>query len=183
LCRADRSRRFFNARAGDYSHVPQHTGMPPKLMQQMQPACMHLCWQSQQAWIMLAQCLSPLVQWISTPSAELTHLQLHIAKLHWQVCMPFIRQQQLHSPSHNMRHMFCSVAAIVSSSHVQQIFVPPVIFSNLISQRGTMHRFDAEGNVAGAPMAPAGWIALDPDTNDRSNNIVLDMTSLLCVAA
>ena len=35
-------------------------------------------------------------------------------------------------------HMFCSVAAAISSSHVQMIFMPPLHFSIFIVQRGTM---------------------------------------------
>src|SRR4029079_7339690 len=99
---------------------------------------------------MLAQVLSPLVQVISTPSAVLVHLQLHMARLHWQSSMPFIMQQQLHMPSHNMRHMFCTVAAMVSSSHEQVIFIPPAIFSIFMSQRGTMHMPAPEGSMLGA---------------------------------
>jgi hypothetical protein len=62
--------------------VPQHIGMPPKQTQHMQPAFIILSMQSQHAWIMSQQALSPLVQVIVQPSFVYSHLQTHIVRLH-----------------------------------------------------------------------------------------------------
>jgi hypothetical protein len=92
--------------------------------------------QSQQAWIMAQQALSPLVQVTHTPSLVYSHLQMAIAMLHWHMHMPFIMQQQLHIPSHIILQRFCKVAQATSSSHMHLIFIPPVHFSIFIVQRG-----------------------------------------------
>ena len=91
--------------------------MPPKHTQHMQPAFMQLLTQSQQACNISQQALSPDVQVMQTPSLVISHLQLHMAKLHWHMTMPFIMQQQLHMPLASMRQMFCKVPHDTSSSH------------------------------------------------------------------
>jgi hypothetical protein len=68
--------------------------------------------------------------------------------------MPFIMQQQLHMLPAIILHIFCKVAAVISSSHVQVILKPPLHFSNFIVQRGTMHICMAPGIADG--IAPAG---------------------------
>ena len=73
---------------------------------------MHWFIQSQQA-------LSPVVQVMQQPSFVISHLQAHMAMLHWHIIMPFIMQQQLHMPSAIMRQRFCSMAQAISSSHMQ----------------------------------------------------------------
>ncbi len=93
--------------------------MPPSETQHMQPASMHSFMHSQQAWHMAAQCLSPLVQLMHTPSLVLVHSQLHIDMQHWQIIMPFIMHEQLHKLPASILHMCCSVAAATSSSHLQ----------------------------------------------------------------
>jgi hypothetical protein len=116
--------------------VPQQTGVLLKHRQQVQPASMHSHMQSQQAWIMAQQALSPLVQVTHTPSLVYSHLQIAMAMLHWHIHMPFIMQQQLHIPSHIILQRFCKVAQATSSSHIHLIFIPPVHFSIFIVQRG-----------------------------------------------
>ncbi len=123
--------------------------MPFMQTQHMQPAAMHFVMQSQQAWHISQQALSPLVQVKHTPSLVLVHSHLHMHMLHWHITMPFIMQQQLHMPPAIILHRLCSMAQDISSSHLQVIFMPPAHFSIFMVQRGTM------AMPAGAPgMAP-----------------------------
>jgi hypothetical protein len=73
-------------------------GMPPSIMQHVQPSFMQAHMQSQQAWIMSHMALSPLVHVMHTPSLVMLHSHLHMAMLHWHIIMPFIRQQRLIMP-------------------------------------------------------------------------------------
>jgi hypothetical protein len=107
--------------------------------QHVQPAFIQPHTQSQQAWIMSQQAWSPLVQVKHTPSFVIAHSHLHMDMLHWHIIMPFIVQHMLSMPPAIILHMFCSVAADISSSHLQVIFIPPAHFSIFIVQRGTMH--------------------------------------------
>jgi hypothetical protein len=95
--------------------------------------------QSQQACNIWQQALSPLMQVMQQPSLVISHSQLHMTMLHWQTTIPFIMQQQLHMPSHIMRHMFCNMEQAISSSHLQWILMPLGHFSIFIVQQGTMH--------------------------------------------
>jgi hypothetical protein len=119
----------------------------------MQPAFMQAAMQSQQAWHMAQQSSSPLVQVKQTPILVSVHSHLHIDMLHWHIIMPFIMQQQLHMLPASILHMFCKVAAAISSSQVQVIFMPPLHFSIFIVQRGTMHICMAPGAPIGMPAA------------------------------
>ena len=51
--------------------------------------------QSQQAWIMLSQLLSPLVQVTQTPISVASHLHMPIIRLQQQAIMPFIIMQHM----------------------------------------------------------------------------------------
>ena len=113
--------------------------MPPKQTQHVQPAFTQAHTQSQHAWIMSQHALSPLVQVKHTPSLVIVQSHLHMHRLHWHIIMPFSVQHRLNIPPAIILHMFCSVAADVSSSHVQETFMPPAHFSTFIVQRGTMH--------------------------------------------
>jgi hypothetical protein len=128
--------------------VQQQQGMPPKHTQHMQPAFMQLLTQSQQACSISQQALSPEVQVTHTPSLVISHLQLHMAKLHWHMTMPFIMQLQLHMPLESMRQMFCSVPHDTSSSVEQVILMPPLHFSIFILHCGTIAM---PGAMAGIP--------------------------------
>jgi hypothetical protein len=113
--------------------------MPPNETQQVQPAFMQAVMHSQQAWHMAAQPSSPLVQVMHTPILVSVHSHLHIDMQHWHIIMPFIMQVHEHIDPANILHMFCNVAAAISSSQVQVILNPPLHFSIFIVQRGTMH--------------------------------------------
>jgi hypothetical protein len=130
----------------------------------MQPAFMQAAMQSQQAWHTAQHASSPLVQVMHTPIFVSVHSHLHMDMQHWHNVMPFIMQQQLHMLPAIILHMFCKVAAAISSSHVQVIFIPPLHFSIFIAQRGTMHICMVPGMAAGtAPPAidmPEGLIML-----------------------
>src|SRR5437868_886989 len=97
--------------------------------QQAQPAFIMPAMQSQQAWIMAEQFLSPLVQVMQTPSGVGSHLQRPMARLQPQTTMPFNRQQHEHRPPASMVQRFWSMLADNGSSHLQVIFMPPGHFS------------------------------------------------------
>jgi hypothetical protein len=95
-------------------------------------------------------------------------------KLQQQTIIPFIIMQQEHMPPASMVQRFCIMLHAIGSSHVQVIFMPPVTFSILTVQRGTIIMLAAG---MAAPM-PAGWPA--PIMPDRSIIIVpVFMTCLL----
>jgi hypothetical protein len=138
--------------------------------------------QSQQACNIWQQALSPLMQVMQQPSLVISHSQLHMTMLHWQTTMPFIMQQQLHMPSHIMRHMFCNMAQAIWSSHLQWILMPLGHFSIFIVQQGTMQAPMPVGTGMlevdiGVPMLPIAPII------PRSIIIMLDIVSVLLVAA
>jgi hypothetical protein len=113
-------------------------GVPPIIMQQVQPAFMQADMQSQQPWIMSQQPLSPLVQVMQQPSLVISHLHMPIIMLQQQTIIPFIMQQQLTMPPAIMEQRFCIMAQAAGSVQMQVIFIPPVHFSILNMQRGTM---------------------------------------------
>jgi hypothetical protein len=108
------------------------------MMQQVQPAFIMLVTQSQQLCTIAQQSLSPLVQVIQTPSLVISQTHLHIVSEQQQTIMPFIMQQQLQAPPMSDMHRFCMVLQATLSSHTQVIFIPPVHFSMVTLQRGTI---------------------------------------------
>jgi hypothetical protein len=81
------------------------------------------------------------------PSLVISHLHIPIVMLQQHTIMPFIMQQQLTMPPAIMVQRFCIMAQAVGSEHVQVIFMPPVHFSILKTQRGTITMFGAIGGV------------------------------------
>jgi hypothetical protein len=136
--------------------VQQHTGVPPIIMQQVQPAFMQAITQSQQPWIMSQQPLSPLVQVMIQPSLVISHLHMPIVMLQQQTIIPFIMQQKVHIPPAIMVQRFCIMAQLAGSVQVQVTFMPPVHFSIFMVQRGTMTIF---GDIG---VAVPGIIGLVP---------------------
>ena len=132
----------------------QQTGMLFMHMQQTQPAAHMEAMQSQQAWIIEQQAGSPLVQVMHTPSSVISHLHMPIVMLQQQTIMPFIIMQQLHIPPAIMVQRFCSIVAVILSSHLHVIFMPPLHFSIFIVQRGTIIPCGLAGIVAVPPIAP-----------------------------
>jgi hypothetical protein len=153
-----------------------------KQTQHMQPAFMQAHMQSQQAWIISQHALSPLVHVMQTPSLVMVHSHLHMAMLHMHIIMPFIMQHRLHMPPAIILHMFCKVAADISSSHVQVIFMPPAHFSILIVHRGTIH-IPIPGIIPGMlaiwPICIAPGVPIAPIIVGRSSIIILDIAELL----
>ena len=123
--------------------MQQHTGVPPIIMQHMQPAFMQAIMQSQQPWIMSQQALSPLVQVITQPSLVISHLHMPIVMLQQHTIMPFIIMHMLHMPPAIIVQRFCIMVQAVGSSHMQVIFMPPVHFSIIILHRGIIIMFGA----------------------------------------
>jgi hypothetical protein len=128
--------------------------MPFIIMQQVQPDVIMVAQQSQQAWIIAQQLLSPLVQVMQTPMSVASHLHMPIVMLQQQTIMPFIIMQQLHIPPAIMVHRFWSMPAETLSSQTQVTFIPPVHFSKVILQRGTIIMFEAAGVAAAGPGIP-----------------------------
>jgi hypothetical protein len=116
----------------------QQTGMLFMQTQQTQPPLAMPAMQSQHAWIMAQQEGSPLVHVMQTPSLVGSHLHMPIVRLQQHIIMPFIIMQQLHMPPAIIEQRFCSIVADIASSHLQVIFMPPVHFSIVIVQRGTI---------------------------------------------
>lgn len=81
---------------------------------------------------------SPLVQVMTQPSLVISHLVMPIIMLQLQQTMPFIMQQHEHILPAIMVQRFCIIARAIASSHTQVIFMPPVHFSIVILQRGTI---------------------------------------------
>ncbi|MGO8901489.1 MAG: hypothetical protein ACLQU5_24525 [Isosphaeraceae bacterium] len=133
---------------------PQQTGMLFMQRQQVQPAAHMAIMQSQQAWIIEQQAGSPLVQVMQTPSSVISHLHMPIVMLQQQTIMPFIIMQQLHMPPAIMVQRFCIIVADIVSSHLQVIFMPPLHFSIVIVQRGTIIHCGVVGMAAVPPIAP-----------------------------
>ena len=133
---------------------PQQTGMLFMQRQQVQPAAHMAIMQSQQAWIIEQQAGSPLVQVMQTPLSVISHLHMPIVMLQQQTIMPFIIMQQLHMPPAIMVQRFCIIVADIVSSHLQVIFMPPLHFSIVIVQRGTIIHCGVVGMVAVPPIAP-----------------------------
>jgi hypothetical protein len=150
------------------------------MRQQVQPAFISAAQHSQQAWIIAQQLLSPLVQVMQTPSSVGSHLHIPIIRLQVQTATPFIIMQQEHIPPASMVHRFWSMPAETLSSHEQVIFMPPLHFSIVIVQRGTIIMFVPPGSVAGVPNMPApkpaGFIPATPIAV-RSIIIELAMTT------
>ena len=128
----------------------------------MQPAFMQALMQSQQAWSMSQQALSPLVQVMQQPSLVISHLHEHMAMLHWHMTMPFIMQQQLHMPLDSILQRFCSMQHDISSSHMQVIFMPFVHFSIFILQRGSMVMPPMGACIEGIPGMLGIWLGMLP---------------------
>lgn len=134
--------------------MQQQTGVPPIIMQQVQPAFMHAIMQSQQPWIIASHILSPLVQVTQHPSFVISTLQAPIVRLQVQTTIPFIMQQQETIPPAIIVQRFCIMVQAVGSSQTQVIFIPPAHFSTFIVQRGTMTMFGVIGVPVAVPVMP-----------------------------
>ena len=66
--------------------------------------------------------------------------------------MPLSVQQQLHMPPASIVHRFCTMLQAIGSLHEQVIFMPPVHFSTLKVQRGTIMKLVPVGTVPGVPI-------------------------------
>jgi hypothetical protein len=137
--------------------VPQQTGVPPIIRQQVQPAFRQAIMQSQQPWIMATHAGSPLVHIIVQPSLVISVLHMPIIMLQLQTIMPFIMQQHEHMPPASIVQRFCIMARATASSHTQVIFMPPDIFSTIILQRGTIIMF---GAIGAAPIPGIGEVPI-----------------------
>jgi hypothetical protein len=133
---------------------PQQTGVLFIITQQVQPSLSIVLMQSQHAWIISEHLASPEVQEIMTPLSVMSHLHMPMVILQQQTIMPFIIMQTVHMPPWSMLHRFCTMLAPILSSHEQVIFMPPLIFSILKVQRGTIIQL-VLGIMPGAPMPGA----------------------------
>jgi hypothetical protein len=124
--------------AGVVSAPPQQTGVLFIITQHVQPAWTIVVMQSQQAWIISQQWESPLVQVMHTPVSVISHLHMPMVKWQVQTVMPFNIIVQLHMPPASMVQRFCIIEQATLSSQMQYIFMPPLHFSYLSVQRGTM---------------------------------------------
>jgi hypothetical protein len=150
---------------------PQHIGIPFIITQHMQPDFIMAAQQSQHAWIMAQQSLSPLVQVMQTPISVGSHLHMPIMRLQQQAIIPFIIMQQLHMPPAIIVQRFWSMPAETLSSQTMVIFIPPSHFSKVILQRGTIVMF------APAAVAPAGLVM--PAGDDIPIPVIIPIRSVI----
>src|SRR5262249_61469105 len=99
------------------------------------------------------------------PSLVVSHLHRPIVKLQQQTVMPLRLTVQLHRPPASIVQRFWTMLHAVGSSQEQLIFMPPVHFSNLKVQRGTIIQFETAGTPLGPPIglvpgAPMPGIAM-----------------------
>ena len=85
------------------------------------------------------QLVSPLVQVMTQPISVISILHIPIIPmLQQQHIIPFIIMQQLIIPPCIIMHRFFIISADVLSSHMQVIFIPPLMRSILMVQRGAI---------------------------------------------
>ena len=125
----------------------------------MQPAAVIAEQQSQHAWIIAQQSLSPLVQVMQQPSSVISHLQRPIDRLQQQTIMPLNMTQHEHMPPASIVQRFCIIAHDILSSQVQVIFMPPGHFSILMVQRGTIIIDEPDGIEPVEPIIPGPAVA------------------------
>jgi hypothetical protein len=91
--------------------------------------------------------------------------------------MPFIIMQQLHIPPESILQRFCTMLQAILSSQEQTIFIPPLHFSILSMQRGTMSQFMTPGITVGVPVmgAPIPGILMPCIAIPARSIIKLDM--------
>src|SRR5262249_24035961 len=123
------------------SLVPQQTGVLFIMKQQVQPASIMQEMQSQQACSMSQHCVSPLVHVIRQPISVISQRHMPIVKLQVQQGMPLYMTQQLAMPPCSIVHRFWTMLQASLSSQEQVILKPPVHFSSLMVQRGTIIQF------------------------------------------
>src|SRR5262249_27184086 len=90
-----------------------------------------------------------------------------------QTVTPFNVTQQLHIPPASMVHKFCTMLQANLSSQEQVNLNPPVHFSNLKVQRGTIIQLLPTGTPVGVPTV--GAPTPGTTTPARSINNALDM--------
>jgi hypothetical protein len=134
--------------------------MPFIITQQVQPAFIMADMQSQQAAIIAAHALSPLVQVIVQPSSVVSQWHMPITRLQQQATMPLYCMQQEHMPPASMVQRFCIIATAILSSLVQTIFMPPGHFDIATVHRGTIIMFMPVEPVDGIPMVPMPWVPI-----------------------
>jgi hypothetical protein len=107
--------------------------------------------QAQQAWIISQHFASPLVHVRQTPFLVISQRHMPMVRLQQHTITPFIIMQQLHIPPAKSEQRFCTMLQASLSSQAQVIFMPPVHFSILRVQRGTISQFMPTGRPAACP--------------------------------
>lgn len=112
-----------------------------------------------------------------TPSLVMSHLHIPIVMLQVQTIMPFIIMQQLHIPPASILQRFCTMLQAILSSQEQTTFIPPLHFSILRVQRGTMSQFMTCGIAVVVPVmgAPIPGILMPCIAIPARSIITLDM--------
>jgi len=83
-----------------------------------------------------------------------------MVRLQQHTTVPFITMQQLHMHPAMAEQSCCIMLAAMASSHMQVIFMPPVHFSILNVQRGTIIQFMDAGMVPGMVGAVIPWLLM-----------------------
>lgn len=108
------------------------------MMQQVQPESSMQHMHSQQAWIISQHCVSPLVQVRHMPESVISQRHIPMVKLQVQMTMPLCMTQQVHRPPDSMEQRFWIMLQAILSSQLAVMRQPPVHFSILSVQRGTI---------------------------------------------
>lgn len=108
------------------------------MMQQLQPESSMQFMHSQQAWIISQHCVSPLVQVRQIPESVISQRVMPMVKLQVQMTMPLCMTQQVHKPPDSMEERFWIMLQAILSSQLAVMRQPPVHFSILSVQRGTI---------------------------------------------
>ena len=98
---------------------------------------------------------------MQTPSLVISHLHMPMVRLQQQTIMPFIMQQTLHMPPAIIVQRFCTMLQAILSSQLQVIFIPPVHFSILKVQRGTIIQLVEAGMPVGLPIVELPMPGID----------------------
>jgi hypothetical protein len=148
------------------------------IMQQTQPALSMVAMQSQQDWIISAQALSPLVHMTDIPLSDISHLHMPMVRLQQHTTEPFMTMQQLHMLPVMAEQSCCIMLAAIGSSHMQVIFMPPVHFSILNVQRGTIIQFMDSGMEPGMVGVGMPW-PLIPGIGIPIRSIICTLLTML----
>ena len=141
------------------------------ITQQVQPAFIMAVMQSQQAWIMSQQALSPLVQVMQQPSSVISHLHMPMVRLQQQTIMPFIMQQQrAHAAGHHRAEVLHHAAGHLVVAGAGDLHAAGALL-HLHRAAGHHHQFMAGVGPVIVPGMPMGCSSCQSCSSGSSSRI------------